>query len=195
MTGSFLFPRRRAALALLAAAGASVACSHIDSDTRTGARSMIPKPPPGKPGDFDFLAGEWRIRHRRLPAGASAWDEFDGEATCWTILGGVGSVEELRIPARDFSGMGLRLLDLETRIWSDFWVNAKSGALTTPGQTGGFENGVGTFLTSDTQNGRPVLYRGVWDEITPVSCRWRQGSSHDNGASWTDSWIMTWRRA
>ena len=28
-------------------------------------------PTPGKPGDFDFLAGEWRIRHRQLPHGAT----------------------------------------------------------------------------------------------------------------------------
>eukprot|EP01035_Chromulina_nebulosa_P012175 gene12175-16240_t len=84
--------------------------------------------PPGKPGDFDFLTGEWRISHRRLKA-PGEWDMFEGEATCWSIIGGVGHVEELRIPARDFSGAGLRFLDLETKVWSDFWINAKSGAL------------------------------------------------------------------
>jgi hypothetical protein len=45
------------------------------------------------------------------------------------ILAGVGSVEELRIPARNFSGMGLRLLDLEKKVWADHWVNA-NGART-----------------------------------------------------------------
>ena len=65
-----------------------------------------------KPGEFDFLNGEWKIHHRRLKNPANnEWDIFEGEATCWSILGGVGSVEELRIPARNFSGMGLRLLD------------------------------------------------------------------------------------
>ena len=82
------------------------------------------QPTPGNAGDFDFLAGEWRIRHRQRPQGATEWTEFEGEATCWTILGGVGSVEELRIPSRKFSGMGLRMLDVEKRVWSDFWVNA-----------------------------------------------------------------------
>src|SRR5262245_1362760 len=90
--------------------------------------------PPGKPGDFNFLAGEWKITHRRLKG--KEWDLFTGEATCWTILGGIASIEELRIPARDFAGLGLRLLDVKQRLWCDFWVNARSGVLTPPPTTG-----------------------------------------------------------
>lgn len=170
--------------------------------TKAGAQDMQfdPVPPlpasptPGRPGDFDFLAGEWRIAHRRLPAGASEWDRFEGEATCWTILGGVGSVEELRIPARDFSGMGLRMLDVANRVWSDHWVNAKSGVVTAPGQTGSFESGVGIFATDYEDNGRTMKSAGVWDRITPASCRWRQVVSGDGGQTWTHNWIMDWTR-
>lgn len=152
------------------------------------------KPTLGKPGDFDFLAGTWRIKNRRLPPGTSAWDEFDGDATVWTILGGVGSVEELRIPARNFSGMGLRLLDVTNRVWWDYWVNAKSGVLTTPGQSGSFENGAGIFLSDDVDNGKPIRVRGVWDQITRTSCRWSQAVSRDGGKTWDDNWIMHWTR-
>lgn len=157
--------------------------------------------PAGKPGEFDFLAGEWKIRHRRLKTpGSDDWDEFEGEATCWTILGGVGSVEELRIPARDFSGMGLRLLDVgqpdpKQRLWSDFWVNAKSGVLTTPGTTGTFADGAGTFLADDMDGDTPIKVRGVWDRITPTSCRWHQAISRDGGKTWEGNWFMDWTRA
>ena len=68
-------------------------------------------PTPGRPGDFAFLDGRWRIRN--LKRRSTGWDRFDGEARCFSILGGIGSVEELLIPARDFSGMGLRMLDIE----------------------------------------------------------------------------------
>lgn len=153
------------------------------------------KPSPGKPGDFDFLAGEWRIEHLRLPQGATAWDSFSGEATCWTILGGVGSVEELRIPARNFSGMGLRMLDVEKRQWSDFWVNGKSGVLTTPGQNGSFEQGAGLFWSEYEDAGRKMLSMGIWDQIARNACRWRQVVSGDGGKTWTANWIMQWRRA
>lgn len=164
----------------------------------TAAAAAAPAaPPPGKPGDFDFLAGRWIISHRRLKTpGTEDWDVFKGEATCWTILAGVGSVEELRIPERGFSGMGLRLLDLKQRVWNDFWVNGKSGVLTTPGMTGGFEGGVGTFTAEeDEDGGRRLLVRGVWDRITPTSCRWHQASSRDGGRSWQPDWFMDWTRA
>jgi hypothetical protein len=149
----------------------------------------------GKAGDFDFLAGEWTIKHRWKSApDDDAWLMFEGEATCWTILGGVGSVEELRIPVRNFSGMGLRLLNIEQGIWSDFWVNARSGVLTTPGTSGVFIDGTGTFEADEVEDGVPMKVRGIWDQITPTSCRWRQAISRDGGLTWQETWVMDWTR-
>ena len=151
---------------------------------------------PGKPGDFDFLSGEWRIVNRWRRTTADAFIEFPGEATVHGILSGVASVEELRIPARGFFGMGVRLLDAEKKLWVDYWVNAKSGALGREGTTGSFENGAGIFDSADTEDGKPVIYRGMWDRIVPgISHRWSQSLSRDNGASWQDLWLMDWARA
>ena len=153
------------------------------------------EPTPVAAGQFDWLSGEWRIAHRRLKAPGD-WDVFEGEATCWSILGGVAHVEELRIPARDFSGMGLRVLDQQTRVWSDFWVNAKSGALGGAGQPGHFIDGKGIFESREIQDGNPVIHRGVWDRIVPGrSHRWHQASSRDGGRTWDVNWEMDWRRA
>jgi hypothetical protein len=185
---------------LLNAGVALGAAAFIPAAVGAAAPAFDPIPPipssptPGKPGDFDFLAGEWRIRHQWLRNGKD-WETFDGEATCWTILGGVGSVEELRIPARDFNGMGLRMLDVGRRVWSDHWVNAKSGVVTTPGQSGSFENGAGIFYTRDTEDGKPAIYAGIWDRITANGCRWRQAASYDDGRTWAQNWIMDWTRA
>lgn len=151
--------------------------------------------PEGKPGDFKFLEGEWRIAHRwRASAEAKEWLSFDGEATCCSVMGGVGSVEDLRIPARKFNGMGLRLLDLERKVWSDYWVNAKSGVLGVPGTEGGFRDGVGTFTSEDKDGDRTVLARGMWDRITGHSHRWSQAVSYDGGATWLDTWLMDWKK-
>lgn len=148
---------------------------------------------PGKPGDFDFLNGHWRIRHQRLRPG-QGWDGFEGEASCFSILGGLISVEELRIPARRFSGMGLRLLDVKQRLWSDHWVSAAFGVLGSAGQPGSFEDGIGIFDSEDDEDGRKVIYRGVWDRIGPRACRWQQGASRDRGRTWELSWSMDWER-
>ena len=147
----------------------------------------------GQPGDFDFLSGNWKIRHRRLRDGT--WDEFEGEATVVGILGGIASVEELRIPARNFSGMGLRLLDVERKLWADYWVNGKSGVLSPPPSWGSFVNGVGTWDSDDVDGDQPIIVRGVWDQVTPKSCRWYQAVSRDDGKSWAENWVMHWTRA
>jgi hypothetical protein len=147
-------------------------------------------------GDFHFLAGEWKISHRRLrTSGSDDWDVFEGEATCWDILGGAGSIEELRIPARNFAGMGIRLLDVQQRVWVDHWVNGSVGVLTLPGMSGVFKNGEGTFEADDLDGEQPIKIRAVWDRITPTSCRWYQAISRDGGATWEENWLMDWLRA
>lgn len=188
--------------ALLAAGAAGAAAAMLPACATgapvSGAPNFDPMPPlpttptPGRPGDFDWLTGEWRIRNRSIVNGA--WIEYEGEATVHAILAGVCSVEELRIPSRNFSGMGLRLLDVENRIWSDHWVNARSGVVTVPGQTGSFENGAGIFVSEETVEGVNWKYAGVWDQITPTSCRWRQASTQDGGRTWDQNWIMNWTR-
>ena len=193
--------QRRTVVRAGLAAGVALLTAQRTSQAGESAVTLDPLPPlpaaptPGKPGDFDFLTGEWRIHHRQPKAGTDEWIEFDGEATVHAILAGVGSVEELRIPARNFSGLGLRLLDVEKKVWADHWVNAKSGVMTAPGVSGSFENGVAIFVSEDQEDGKPVKWLGVWDLITPKSCRWRQAVSRDGGKTWQQTWIMDWRRA
>ncbi|MDQ1919299.1 hypothetical protein [Massilia pseudoviolaceinigra] len=146
----------------------------------------------GKPGDFDFLSGEWTIRHKQL--NGKQWESFEGEATVIGMLGGLASVEELRIPARNFSGMGLRILDVEKKLWADHWCNKKNGVLN-PASWGSFTNGAGTWDSTDIDDGKALITRGVWDRITPNSCRWYQAVSRDGGATWEENWIMEWQRA
>jgi hypothetical protein len=142
-------------------------------------------------GDFAFLAGEWRIANRMMHQGA--WIEFPGEASVHAVLGGNGSIEELRIPARNFAGLGIRLYDPERRAWKDHWVNGRQRVVNEP-MYGSFENGVGTFIADDNDNGVAIKSRGIWDRITPTSCRWYQSLSRDGGATWADNWHMAWTR-
>jgi hypothetical protein len=198
MTDPLPADRRQAlqALATLAVAGTAVDAPAADDIPQPGRVMLAPSPgarTPGKPGDYDFLTGRWTIRHQRQRKPGD-WDRFEGEATCYSILGGVCHVEELLIPARNFSGMGLRLLDVKQRLWSDHWVNAASGVLVPPGMNGSFEDGAGLFESDDEDDGRPIKVRGVWDLITPRSCRWQQGVSRDGGKTWEVNWSMDWVR-
>lgn len=188
-------PLHRRSLLLAAAAGLGLAPASLQALGAAPAPAPDAGAPPGKVGEFNFLAGTWKIRHRR-PKGTdgTTWDEFSGEATCWTVLGGAGSIEELRIPSRNFSGLGIRLLDQEKHLWTDFWVSGSSGVLAPPGTTGSFQDGVGTFVADDVDGQTPIKVRGVWDRITPTSCRWSQAISRDGGATWREDWVMHWVR-
>lgn len=185
MTTASLRPGRRAVLKTAAGLAVAPALATLPAQAQT--------PIPARAGEFDFLTGEWRIQNRRLK-GPVDWDEFEGEATCRSILNGVASVEELRIPARDFSGMGLRTLDAANGVWLDYWMNAKVGVPGSAGAPGRFVDGVGNFDSAETDDQGPVIYRGCWDQITADSCRWRQGASRDGGATWEWNWIMSWSR-
>lgn len=206
MEAKMLYTRRHWLLATsMASAGlvaglASAGERNADAGSGPGVPRLdpIPAPPatptPGRAGDFDFLTGEWHIQHWQSRSGG-AWDRFEGEASVFGLLGGVASVEELRIPSRGFSGLGLRLLDRERGAWADSWVNARAAVLDGPGQPGSFVDGAGIFHSDEPDGDGTVRYVGVWDRITPTGCRWRQASSRDGGRSWQQSWIMEWRRA
>jgi hypothetical protein len=145
-------------------------------------------------GDFDFLAGEWTIRHLRLKDGTKAeWQGFDSGATVHRVLGGLGSIEELRKADGGFMGMGIRTWLPERKQWSDHWTSAGNGVVNPP-QFGSFIDGEGVFLSTETLDGVDWLYRGVWDKISPASCRWHQSSSQDGGKTWQWNWWMEWTR-
>src|SRR5687768_31134 len=59
----------RVAVVIVFALLAPASVPHADT-TPAGARD-------GARG-FDFLVGEWRVRHRRIPTGGGDWVEFDG---------------------------------------------------------------------------------------------------------------------
>lgn len=151
----------------------------------------------GQRGDFDFLNGTWSIANRRMKRRWSEqpeWEHFAGEARCWSVLAGLGSIEELHLQGQP-RGLGVRLLDIGRARWNDYWVASGSGVVLPPPMTGGFRDGAGTFIATDDRDGEiPIWSRGVWDRITPTSCRWHQAFSRDGGKTWEDNWFMDWTR-
>jgi hypothetical protein len=59
---------------------------------------------------------------------------------------------------------------------------------------GGFKNGVGTFYGDDMLNGKKVLARFLWTDITPTSGHWEQAYSPDGGKTWETNWVQDIRR-
>jgi hypothetical protein len=54
---------------------------------------------------------------------------------------------------------------------------------------GRFKNGRGEFFDTEPFNGRSILVRNVWSEVTPNSCRFEQSFSEDGGNTWEVNWV------
>src|SRR4051794_35278589 len=74
------------------------------------------------PHDFDFMIGDWSVRHRRLGSrltGCTDWTEFPGISSTRKVLGGLGNVEDnvLYFPEAEVRAVAVRSFDLQTRTW------------------------------------------------------------------------------
>lgn len=163
----------------------------IDTEYRPAGRGIVT----GKgAGDFDFLTGEWIIRHKRLKDGTKdEWLRFDSSARVHRVLNGLGSIEELRKADGSDMGMGVRVWLSGEEKWADHWTSAANGVVNPP-QKGEFIDGEGVFMSQEDVNGVTWFYRGIWDRIMPASCRWHQSVSSDGGQTWQWNWWMEWTR-
>lgn len=155
--------------------------------------------------DFDFWIGAWTIHNRRLVrrlAGCDEWETFTASSRVRALPGGIGNIDDWIADAwrPGYVGGSLRVHDPRTRRWSIYWLENQTGGLDAatghlnPPVVGGFEGGVGTFLGRETWEGRPILCRFVWSDITPDAARWEQAFSVDEGASWEVNWTMRMSR-
>ena len=149
--------------------------------------------------DFDFLFGEWQVHHRRLVARLAAsddWASFEGTTTAWPILGGAGNMDDnvLAIPSGTYRATSLRTFDAATGRWSIWWLDGRAPDQLDPPVVGGFEDGIGTFQTADTLDGRPILVRFRWTDIATPTPAWEQAFSGDDGVTWEINWTMAFSR-
>lgn len=150
--------------------------------------------------DFDFFLGNWRVHHRRLRkrlAGSRDWDEFEGTSRCQSLLGGVVNINESesRRGGQTYSGLGIRAYDAASGQWADWYLDGgKPTAIDAPG-VGRFAQGVGTFLSDDTFEGRPIKVRGIFTPVAADTCQWEQAFSADAGRTWETNWVMRYTRA
>jgi hypothetical protein len=108
------------------------------------------------------------------------------------IWNGHANLVELKVdgPAGHIEGLSLRLYNPESHQWSLNFANTSSGTVGQP-TIGEFKNGRGEFYDQEPFNGRAILVRNVFSDITPASCRFEQAFSEDGGRTWEVNWIAT----
>jgi len=130
--------------------------------------------------DFDFEVGEWHVHHRVSRTGGERWLEFEGTCRNRGLIDGFANVEEhaFNKPSGVTHGVALRAYDPKTTLWAIWWIDGRDPhASLDPPVKGHFENGVGTFYSDRTVDGKTIRTRFVWSLDEQVSrlvlCRYR----------------------
>jgi hypothetical protein len=143
--------------------------------------------------DFDFMFGRFKIQVRRLRNplhGSHDWYEMNGTTVCRPIWGGKGNVEEFEADGPDghMSALMVRVYSPTSRQWSLNWVNQKNAKFDVP-TIGEFKDGRGEFYDQETYEGRAILVRYIWSEVTATSGHFEQSFSADGGKTWEPNWV------
>jgi hypothetical protein len=151
------------------------------------------------PTDFDFVIGDWTVRHRRLKSrltGSTDWSEFSGTMSTRKVLGGFGNLEDnvLQLPDGDVRAVALRSFDAATGTWAIWWLDGRSPHRLDVPVVGTFTGDTGVFLASDVLDGKPITMRFIWHRNPAGNPRWEQAFSDDGGGSWETNWYMDFTR-
>jgi len=143
--------------------------------------------------DFDFDIGTWKTHLRRLVhplTGSSIWVDYEGTTVVRKVWEGRANLAELEADGASghIEALSLRLYSPQSHQWSLNSANVKGGTISVP-TVGEFKDGRGLFYDWEEINGRMVLVRNVWKDISANSCTFEQAFSDDGGKTWEVNWI------
>lgn len=145
--------------------------------------------------DFDFLAGDWHVVHRRRReplCGREDWYQFEGGAQAYSLLHGAVSVDEIELE-EGHAGMSVRMRDPDSDRWTIYWVNSADGGLQPP-VVGTWADGRFEAFGEDEYRQMRIQARYRWFDLSPRRATWEQAFSIDEGSSWEANWLMKWTR-
>jgi hypothetical protein len=142
--------------------------------------------------DFDFALGTWRTHIRSLDkplTGSHNWATMEGTKVSRLLWGGRAQWEEIEAAGSGdrIKGATLVIYNPEARQWTQTFVSS-SGALGAP-LAGDFRDGVGEFIAAESFNGRTILARATWSEITRTSYKYEAAFSDDGGRTWETHFV------
>ena len=148
--------------------------------------------------DFDFNIGTWNTHIKRLQhplTGSNTWVELEGTVVVQKVWNGRAQLEEIEAdgPTGHFEGLTLFLYNPRSHQWSQNFASSGDGTLSVP-TVGEFKNGRGELFDQEPFNGRTILVRVVWSNVTPNSHQFEQSFSDDGGKTWEPNFVATLTR-
>lgn len=142
---------------------------------------------------FDFHFGTWRthiLRRISTASGATEWVKMTGTVIDQPLWHGRANLEKIEASGagNHFQGLTLFLFDPKTGQWSQQFAGSGDGIMEAP-VYGSFKNGRAVFYGWSGSEGKKVLERDVWSDITPNSYHFEIASSADGGQTWVTSFV------
>ena len=197
---TFFQIRNLARIALLALVILEIPVNSFAQSNTNSAKAPATIPADGQ-HDFDFEFGAWRAHLKRLlnplsgPGVTRSWVELDGLSTVRKVWGGRANLGEFDVAnaSSRIEGLSLRTYNPATHLWSIHWASARDGVVTSP-MIGRFSNGRGEFQAKDDFNGKPIIARFIFSDISATSFKLEQAFSADDGKTWEANWIATFTK-
>ena len=137
---------------------------------------------------FNFWAGDWDVYF----FGKDSVKEF-GENHIHRILGDKVLQEEFRVTSGPTKGYEGKSWSVYTRgKWYQTWVDNAAAYLPFTGRLDGEKRIFEQEFTG--KDGKKVIQRMVFSNITPNSFKWDWESSKDEGKTWTNMWELFYTR-
>jgi len=152
--------------------------------------------PPMK--NFDCLDGIWNVESHSLKHRMTAepeWLENHMETNFRILLGGLVAINETygTFNGRDMHGTMIRTYDPDIDEWRFQWMSIGYPHLTEQVR-GRFENGVGVFYGTETNDGRVFKMRFRWKMIDKNHAFWEQAYQDVDSGAWEVNWTLDLRR-
>jgi len=148
--------------------------------------SSAPRPAP-EARQFDFWLGEWDLTWPGEQSGLPAGQIGRGTNTITAILDSAVIQENFVDGApNSLYGMSFSVYNQRLGKWQQTWVDNQSSYLDF---TGGFNDGKMILSRkATTKDGREIMQRMVWHNITHDQLDWNWEASQDGGKTWKVNW-------
>ncbi|WP_233843007.1 hypothetical protein [Dyella sp. 2HG41-7] len=189
-------PKALVSLMMSAALLMGIAVPVAADDTASNPTAIFAGPQHDGSHDFDFLIGDWKAHVRRLPDrlnGSHVWVEYDGISNHHKLLDTNANFEQFEVTSTDgkehLKAQTLRMYNPKTRQWIIYGLDLDNAELDPAAPVvGEFHGNRGEFYNRVTWNGRVVLVRWMWLNVSPHAAHMEQSFSPD-GKNWEVNWI------
>lgn len=141
---------------------------------------------------FDFWLGEWELTWPAEQSGGAVGQTAKGTNRIEKILNGCVVQENFAFANGGYRGQSVSVYNPQLGEWRQTWVDTGGGYLLF---TGGFEEGRMELRTEAREReGKTLLNRMVFRDISEEALNWDWQRSEDGGETWIDVWNIAYQR-